>query len=174
MGTQDEQYREVQYFRPWWFVLIVLLCSGLAWWGAVSQLVLGEPWGNNPGSDEFMMAFFIGFGIIFPLIMLNMRLIVTISDAVYIKVWPFMFRPRVLSPQDIVSYQALEYDPLSDYGGWGIKGSASDRVYSVSGRRGVKFHLTNGDKVMVGSQRAEQLKMAMDLMTSRPGKRYRP
>ena len=137
----------------------------------MSQLLLGEPWGDNPGSDGFMMAFFIGFGIIFPVIMLNMRMIVTVSDAIYIKVWPFMLRPRVLSPHDILSYQTIEYHPLSDYGGWGIKGSASDRVYSVSGNKGVKFHMINGNMVLVGSLRAEQLKMAVDLMPRRPGLR---
>ncbi|MCX6650973.1 MAG: DUF6141 family protein [Methanomassiliicoccales archaeon] len=169
MSVPAVRFRELKYYRPWWFVLIILLASGLAWWAAVTQLVMGEPWGNNPASDEFVLVFFIGFGILFPLIMFNMHLTITVSDAVYIKLWPFMPRARMLSPRDIDSYQAMDYDPLSDYGGWGIKGTASDRAYNVSERRGVKFNLRDGRKVMIGSQRAEQLKMSVDLI-SRPKK----
>ena len=45
-------FREEQTFRRvWWIVLMVLGIAALMWWGLIEQIVLGRPWGDNPGPD---------------------------------------------------------------------------------------------------------------------------
>jgi hypothetical protein len=88
----------------------------------------------------------------------------TVSDAIYIKFSPFMLRPRVIMPGEMVQHQSVQYRPIADYGGWGIKGFRSDRAYNVQGDHGVKITLSNGDKLMIGSQRSEKLNMAIGAM----------
>ena len=154
-------FKEVQYLRAWWYVLLILALAGLIWWGGITQLVLGEPWGNNPASDGMMAVFLAAFGVAFPLLMFYIHMTTEVSDAVLIRFSPFMLRPRTIRPQDIVSHRAEEYDPLGEYGGWGIKGFASNRAYNVSGRKGVRLVLKDGRMVMIGSQRAEELDMAI-------------
>lgn len=167
MVPVPESFREVQFMRRWWFVLLALLPAALVWWGAIQQLWFGTPWGNNPASDELMVFLLLIFGIAFPVFLLNIRMTTTVSDRISIRFSPFMLRPRTISPREIVLHQALQYRPIADYGGWGIKGFASDRVYNVYGDRGVKVTLENGNKVMIGSQRAEELNMAIGSLVRR-------
>ena len=68
-------------------------------------------------------------------------------------------------PQDVLSYRVLQYRPIVYYGGWGIKGKSSDRAYSVHGDRGVKIALTDGNQIMIGSQRPGDIKLALDALT---------
>ena len=44
-------FREVQRFRQWYVVLILAVVAVLQWWGFVTQIVLGRPFGSNPGPD---------------------------------------------------------------------------------------------------------------------------
>jgi hypothetical protein len=159
--TSYSTFRETQYLRAWWYIILIASITVLPWWGAVTQLVMGEPWGNNPASDEFMIIFLVIFGVFFPLFLFYIHLVVEVSDAVYIRFRPFMIRPRIIRAQDIVTHRAEEYDPLGEYGGWGIKGFSSNRAYNVSGRKGVRIVLKDGRMVMIGSQRAEELSTAI-------------
>jgi hypothetical protein len=164
MSYPTERFREVQRMRSWWFLILTFLLAGLAWWGMVQQLILGEPWGNNPASDEAMLAIFVIMGIGLPLFLLNIRMTTVVSDSLQIRFFPFSFRPRTIPPEEIVSHSVVRYRPLADYGGYGIRGLPSDRAYNVSGDRGVKLILRNGNAIMIGSQRAEELNMALDIM----------
>jgi hypothetical protein len=76
----------------------------------------------------------------------------------------FRFRPltrRVIPIADIESAQARSYGALRAYGGWGIRGLDGQRAYSVSGDRGVELDLADGRKVLIGSQRADELARAI-------------
>lgn len=167
-------FRETQYLRAWWFVLLISSITVLPWWGAISQLVLGEPWGNNPASDGFMLFFLVLFGVLFPAFLFYIHLTVEVSDAVYIRFTPFMLKPRTIRPQDIFSHRAEEYDPLGEYGGWGIKGFSSNRAYNVSGRKGVRLVLRDGKMVMIGSQRAEELSSAISALVRTSPRSWTP
>jgi len=162
--TSYAAFREVQYLRTWWYLIIILLPSGLAWWAAIAQLYYGDPWGNNPGSDGMVWFFLFAMGIFFPAFLLSIRMITVVSDALYVRFSPFMLRPRIIRPDDIASHRAEEYSPIKEYGGWGIKGFASNRAYNVSGRKGVRIVLKSGDQVMIGTQMAEELNAAISSM----------
>ncbi|HID51899.1 MAG TPA: hypothetical protein EYP41_07680 [Anaerolineae bacterium] len=58
-------FREVQYIRRvWWVMLLVGGIAALMWWGFWQQIILGQPWGNNPAPDWMMwlLWLFIGLG----------------------------------------------------------------------------------------------------------------
>ena len=50
-------FTEEQRFTQWyiWLVLVLLLCIPLA--GIYKQLMVGEPFGNNPMSDTGLLVF---------------------------------------------------------------------------------------------------------------------
>ena len=57
-------FREVQYMRRvWWILLLVLGVTAMMWWGFSQQIILGEPWGNNPSPDWMMWLLWLIFGI---------------------------------------------------------------------------------------------------------------
>jgi hypothetical protein len=96
----------------------------------------------------------IGVGL--PLFFVYLRLIDTVTgEAVDID-----FRPLsrgTIQITDIAHVEVRTYMPIREYGGWGVRGFASKRAYNVSGDRGVELILVDGRKVLVGSQRADEL-----------------
>ncbi len=59
---------------------------------------------------------------------------------------------------------------MKEYGGWGVKGWSKDKMaYNVSGDRGVELTLKDGRRIMLGSQRAEELAGAIEAARGRAG-----
>ncbi len=71
------------------------------------------------------------------------------------------FRGRVISFEEIASADAREYSPIREYGGWGYRISPAGRAYNVSGRHGVQLVLKDGSRILIGSQRADELAAAV-------------
>lgn len=71
--------------------------------------------------------------------------------------WP----ERIIPYDQIVKAEAKTYRPIRDYGGWGVRGIAPVRAFNVSGNRGVLLSLTDGQFLMIGSQRPDQLAAAL-------------
>lgn len=59
---------------------------------------------------------------------------------------------RTLEWSQIERIQIVHYDPLTDYGGWGIKRGKEGWVYSVTGDEGILITTTEGKKIMLGIQ----------------------
>jgi hypothetical protein len=52
----------------------------------------------------------------------------------------------------------MAYDPM-EYGGWGVRGLPDKYgwAYSAYGHKGVRITFTNGQRLMLGTQRPEEL-----------------
>ncbi|MFP3339622.1 DUF6141 family protein, partial [Micrococcus sp. SIMBA_131] len=67
------------------------------WIGFIRQVVMGNPFGSQPGSNIEVIILWIIFGIAFPIVMLGwLRLITEVrDDGVYVRFVPFHLTPRV-------------------------------------------------------------------------------
>lgn len=155
------RFEERQHFRQWWMWGLILLVAGLAWWALVQQVVLGQPFGNNPGPDWLVWILWLLIGLGLPALFVWAHLRLTVTDeTVLISYVPFTSRRIPLV--EILGANAREYDAIREYGGWGIKGwSREKRAYNVSGNQGVELFLRDGRTVMLGSQRADELAAAI-------------
>lgn len=82
--------------------------------------------------------------------------------------WIPTFR-RALSTAGVTRVEVVRYRPLRDYGGWGVRfGRDGERVLNARGDRGVRLHLADGSKLLIGSQRPEALAQAVRDATMRP------
>ena len=76
------------------------------------------------------------------------------------RVHPFHFSFRSFPFETIQSYEVITYNPIRDYGGWGIRYGLKGTAYNVKGNRGVLLEFAEGSKVkklMIGSQVPERL-----------------
>lgn len=156
-------FREEQRLISSWLAgPVVVLVSGLSWWGFIQQVVLGRPWGNNPGDDWVLWMMLVLFGIGFPMFFMSLRLIVEVDkDSLRIRFAPLT--RRTIHFEDIERAEPRTYRPIVEYGGWGVKGwSRSKMAYSVSGNQGVDLHLRNGHSVMIGSRDPKALARALE------------
>jgi hypothetical protein len=65
----------------------------------------------------------------------------------------------------VSEYYARVYRPILEYGGWGIRcGFKGARAYNVSGNKGVQLILQNGKRLLIGSQKPDELVEAINSM----------
>ena len=154
---QSPIYREVQRFRQAWIWIIILAITGMQWVAAVEQLLFKRPFGDNPMQDIPLAIYWLIFGVGLPALLFFSQLITEIrDDGIYIRFSPFHRTFRRIAFSEIKQCKVLNYLPIRDYGGWGIRVRRKGKVFNVSGDRGVQIELINGDQLLIGSQRADE------------------
>jgi hypothetical protein len=154
-------FREVQYFRQWWIWLI----SGITVAEVVVVMTVAillpamkEHPGHIGSSTIALFAAAVGTAALFMVLLLASHLITEVrSDGLYIKFWPFHLSYRKIPLEDAQKIESVTYDPLGDYGGWGLRGGRAKRAYNVMGNRGVKITYHDGHSTLIGSQEADEL-----------------
>jgi hypothetical protein len=158
----DLQYREVQRVTQPWIWIIVLLPTAIAWWAFVQQVLLSGSFGNNPAPDVVVIIIWAVFGVAFPILILAVNLRTEVhADAIRLRFFPF--RSRTIAIDDIRECQARKYSPISEYWGWGIRWTPGHGwCYTIKGNRGVQLVLTGGKRLLIGSNRPEELAEAIN------------
>ncbi len=157
-------YREVQRFRQPWLWLLIAGIFGVTVWAFVQQIVQGRPFGQNPAPDTVMMIIALVFGVAFPGLFCVAKLTTEVrSDGLYYRFFPFHIRFRMVTAESLVSYEVQTYRPIRDYGGWGIRYGRGSKAYNVSGNRGVMLELSDGQRLLIGSQKPDDLANAISL-----------
>ncbi|MFC2011104.1 DUF6141 family protein [Chloroflexota bacterium] len=160
--------REIQHFRQLWLWVIVLFVSITTLWGMIQQLFLGKPFGNNPSPDIVLVIIAVIFGLGFPYALFKTNLTIEIrSDGLYYRFFPFHLSFHKIKLEDLVKYKVLTYNPILDYGGWGIRRGSKGKAYNVSGNRGIQLEFSNGKQLLIGSQEPEKLAEALDLVLAK-------
>ena len=161
-------YREEQLFG-WWVYAILALMMTATWtliegWGPIALPVVARQ------GPRHLIGLSAGFALPIALLVgvFRMSTIVTPTD---VRVW-FGFLPtyrRAIPISSIARVEAVQYRPIAHCRGWGIRvGVDGERVLNARGDRGVRLHLLDGSKVLIGSQRSEELALALEGVL-RPG-----
>ena len=105
---------------------------------------------------------YVLIGIAIPLMFyfFELRTFVT-KEGLHYQFFPFHFKKYLIRLDEIEKIEALQYKPLGDYGGWGIRYGFKGKAYNVSGNKGVKFYLTNGRNILFGSQKYKDLEKVL-------------
>lgn len=160
-------FRETQGFRQWWLWALMLISAagtiGLFGYGIYVQLIEGTPWGDNPMSDNGLLltgATVTILMVALAALVLSARLITEVrSDGVHVRFFPFGW--KAFPYEAIASYQTKTYHPIHDYGGWGIRWGREGKAYIAGGNEGLQVLLNDGTKVLIGSQRIQELEAAV-------------
>jgi hypothetical protein len=63
----------------------------------------------------------------------------------------------------VAEAEVREYSALREFGGWGIRVGRSGKAYSAYGTQGVQLWLKDDSRILIGSQRTEELAAALRL-----------
>lgn len=101
----------------------------------------------------------IGGSVVALLFCCELRVVVR-PDALHVRFFP-LTRQHRYSWDEIESAQARTYRPIAEFGGWGVRFGRRGKAYNVYGNRGVQLELTGGRRLLIGSQRADELAAAI-------------
>lgn len=109
---------------------------------------------------QISLIFFVT-SIVFGLINLlfnKARLIMQIrTDGIYVSFPPLRNSFTICYWENIDKLFIREYEPFGEYGGWGIKGRGNNLAYSVAGNVGIQLVLVNDAKLLIGTDKAEEI-----------------
>jgi hypothetical protein len=157
-------YREEQFFA-WWLYALLAAMVALGWLSVV------WPHHANPGAAagprgalEIPLSLLIGLVLPPALVVGVLRMTTEVSPG-QCRVW-FGFVPtyRRAIPLDAVkSVEIVTYHAIRDHLFWGVRTTrAGERVMTARGNRAVRLHLRDGTRVLIGTQRPEELAEALE------------
>jgi hypothetical protein len=155
-------FRETQRLRQAWVIGLSLTPALLAWYVFVVQILLGQEVGTNPAPDWAVWLIFALVGVGLPLLVFSARLSLHVDDAC-LDIHYFPFLRRDIFIWDIASAEAVTYRPMRLFWGWGIRWSPSQGwAYTARGHHGVRVTLKDGRRLLIGSQRPNELAAAIN------------
>ena len=170
-------FSEEQRFDQLWlkvplYVLAVVNIVLFAY-GFYKQLIAGKPWGDNPMSDVGLVfvtffVFLIWGGVFF--LFEKTKLFTTIyENRILLRFPPFFYKEKSIPARIIQKMEVRKYNPIKEFGGWGLRYGFKGKAYNVKGNMGLQIQFINGKRLLVGTQKPDQVKWAISKMTEGVG-----
>jgi hypothetical protein len=120
------------------------------------QVIWHKPWGTPPSSDG---------GLIFLTVLLVAVYIRLITVKMVTELRPHevvvelrgLWRRRQIPLEEVVSAEPVSYDPVADFGGYGIRTGRLGTAYIARGNSAVYLVVGGGQRILIGSQHAAEL-----------------
>jgi hypothetical protein len=119
----------------------------------VQQIILGKPFGQKPTSNVALVALtlFLSF-LLFALIATTLETTIT-SKGISFRWKPFQKKAKLFSWSDIAKTEIIHYG----FVGYGLRITSHGLVYTAGGNTGLKLVLRSGRKIIIGTQKPEEL-----------------
>jgi len=159
----DISFQEQQQFRQKWTYLIYIFLIGLLGlfvYAGVQQIVFGKSFGNKPAPGFIL--------IIATLVILTMLLLFYFikletrvnKDGIFYKWIPFSRQYKKISWENIRGIEIINYG----FVGYGWRLTPGGTVHNIAGNKGLKLTLKTGRKIILGTQKVEELSDTLKLL----------
>jgi len=159
MKNDEVLFFEYQRLSRIFLLVIFVPANMLFLFGCYTQLIRGIPWGNNPAPDAVLIII-TAFMILLSVNMLKMNLKTVVnSEGVQIRLWifPFYIKTKTFLWEEMSRVYIRKYRPMWEYGGWGYRTWIGGTAYNMSGNIGLQLVLRNKEKVLIGTNKHEEL-----------------
>jgi len=146
-------FHEEQRFGPWvWAVLVIVTVPVL-----VAAIGLA---GRDPAAVAAILLGPLVVALITALFALA-KLVTDVDERGIHVSFHLLWPTRDVPLDDVQRAHAMEYSPLWDYGGWGVRLSWKGWAFNTGGAEGVLVETKSDKRIMVGSRRAKELEAAI-------------
>lgn len=155
---QTNYYIEVQKINKLFFVVIIIF-AGLVPIVSISIALLQNDIERSSSlSMVTIFGYLLSIAIILLFVLLKLETRIT-ADGIYYRLFPFTLRFRRIPFNEIRSYFIRKYNPITEYGGWGIRFSMKREgiAYTVSGMMGLQIYLNSGKNILIGTRQPDAL-----------------
>ncbi|GAB3851280.1 hypothetical protein GCM10028822_17780 [Hymenobacter terrigena] len=145
--------------RRWWWLALIIAALGL-----LPSLLMAEKATLWVRSGPALI------GIAAGSLVWLMRLETRIDEVgIHYRYLPLLNRWRHWPWADFRQVKPRTYSPLGDFGGWGIRGFPGNLAYNVWGSHGLQLVFQSGDRLLLGTQRPEELAATLQALGQLPG-----
>jgi len=145
-------FYEKQQFRQLWLWLLFLVLYGFLFY----KIIFMKDFGTAHSLFDFFPIIII---VIITLLFWFLKLETKIKDdGIYIRFFPVIIKPKFYSWDALEKAYVKKYNPLLDYGGWGIRFGA----YNVSGNIGLQLIFKTGKQLLIGTQEPDKIEAILN------------
>lgn len=164
-------FEESQKFTQVWFWMLniigILLFVGVACAGVYIQLIQKRPFGNNPMSDTGVIIFFF-FSVLFAIGMIILQKSFHFQTKVdrfgiSYRFFPFINKWHMIYREEITDWKIITRCPVN----YGIRHGWKSKTLNINGNKQLALTLGSGKKLYLGTQRAEELSIALQKLFDR-------
>lgn len=95
-------------------------------------------------------------------VFLGTRMITQIrTDSIHVRFPPFRPSFASYSWSDISKAYIRQYDPITEFGGWGIRFGPSGKAINMSGNIGLQLIFNDGSRLLIGTNQPDKIAEAL-------------
>lgn len=151
-------YHETQYLRNnriIWIVILMIIIVAVVNFSSIYQ-------SKSNQTLSYLIAFIL---LIVSLLNIGLtKLCVEINSVcITYQFFPFHFSKKSLAWDEINRAYIRQYDPLIEYGGWGVKGwKKSNKAINIKGKVGLQLELKSGNRLLIGTSNEKEMQQFLD------------
>jgi uncharacterized membrane protein YhdT len=154
-------FQETQKQNQKWTWFLVLMILGLVIFAFIQQVLFHKPFGTHPVPDWAFLFLFL-LPVLFILFLMRTELRTTINEkGISFSYRPFFKKEKVIQWSEIKNCYIRIYNPVKEYGGWGIRPALKrkqGKAYNVSGNKGIQVELVGGELILIGTGKPGEAK----------------
>lgn len=109
-------------------------------------------------NQSWPAVFLVALPLLLLLLFATMRLDTEIrTDGIYVRFFPAGRQYKKYAWEDLEQLFVRQYEPIREYGGWGIRGGKHNRAYNISGNQGLQLIFKDKKRVLIGTKRPDEL-----------------
>jgi len=148
-------FHEEQRFE-WFWTAIFCVPAIMVGYGLYREAWLKQPF----ISDALLWPAFV-VALVVAVWFLRLKMVTEVRDDGLFVCFVWLWPERTIPWEQIRSVEIRTYRPIRDFGGWGVRWAARGIVYHARGNRGARLVLASGERVLIGSQRTDELARAI-------------
>jgi hypothetical protein len=151
-------YSERQGFQPLRLRILTAIIPAAMLVLTILQAGFGWKWGKQSNAS------LIGWTIFLWLVywrLMTVKLVTEIRSGQLRIGMGGLWRSRKIPLREIVSASVVNFDPVRDWGGYGVRVTRRGRAYIAGGSEGVELRTRSSGLILIGSRRAAELARAI-------------
>jgi hypothetical protein len=151
-------YKEKQNFAHPMVMIIVLPFIIFFVYAIVQQVILGHTVADNLFSNTqiilyscLLLAGILFFGYC------NFLETIIKTDGIYVRYLPYFSNFEFYSWQKISKCYVRAYNPMTEYGGWGLRSGKNGAAYNISGDKGLQLEFKSKRNLLIGTSKSEEM-----------------
>jgi len=152
-------FKETQRYPAKWLWSLssigILLLAAITFWPWVFQ-------GVSLQNLDYSTLIALGFLLLIIAYFASSNLNLTLTHfGVTVRLRPWQLKPDLYPWENIAQVYIRKYDPIKEFGGWGLRASTKGNAVSLYGNTGLQLVFKRGDTLLIGTLQPESLSSAI-------------